>query len=189
MNRFIAFDVETPNSENRRMSAIGITAIENGEIKESFYSLVNPGTYFDAFNIALTGITPEAAAKAPEFPELFDRIEPLLSGGILLAHNAPFDMSVLGKCLRDYGIPYRRYAKYACTLAMGRKAYPQLQNHRLSTLCEFLKINLSHHNAGSDAEACARLFIDYKQKGLSEESFIREYDMYECRTQKLKRKV
>ena len=42
MNRFIVFDVETPNHWNNRMSAIGITVIEDGIITDSFYSLVRP---------------------------------------------------------------------------------------------------------------------------------------------------
>ena len=33
--RYIAFDVETPNRWNNRMSAIGITVIEDGEIVRS----------------------------------------------------------------------------------------------------------------------------------------------------------
>ena len=40
--RYIAFDVETPNCANDRMSAIGITVIEDGVIVDDFYSLVNP---------------------------------------------------------------------------------------------------------------------------------------------------
>ena len=58
--RYVAFDVETPNSRNDRMSAIGVTVIEDGEIAEEFYTLVNPETRFDPFNIQLTGITPAA---------------------------------------------------------------------------------------------------------------------------------
>ena len=42
MARFVAFDVETPNRWNDRMSAIGITVLEDGEIVEEFYSLVDP---------------------------------------------------------------------------------------------------------------------------------------------------
>ena len=42
MSRFIVFDVETPNRLNHRMSAIGITVIEDGAITENFYSLVDP---------------------------------------------------------------------------------------------------------------------------------------------------
>ena len=58
-DRFIVFDTETPNHRNDRMSAIGITVVEHGQITEEFYSLVNPETEFDWFNIRLTGITPE----------------------------------------------------------------------------------------------------------------------------------
>ena len=57
--RYIAFDVETPNHRNDRMSAIGITVIEDGAITREFYSLVDPEQEFDPFNISLTGITPE----------------------------------------------------------------------------------------------------------------------------------
>ena len=37
MSRFIAFDVETPNYQNNRMSAIGITVIEDGSIVDEYY--------------------------------------------------------------------------------------------------------------------------------------------------------
>ena len=43
-DRFIVFDTETPNHRNDRMSAIGITVVEHGQITEEFYSLVNPET-------------------------------------------------------------------------------------------------------------------------------------------------
>ena len=69
--RYIAFDVETPNSYNHRMSAIGVAVVEDGVIVEEFSTLVNPETHFDLFNIGLTGITPEAAAQAPTFAELW----------------------------------------------------------------------------------------------------------------------
>lgn len=68
MSRIIAFDVETPNRHNRRMSAIGITVIEDGAIIESFYSLVDPETYFDQFNTQLTGISAETVRGRPHFP-------------------------------------------------------------------------------------------------------------------------
>ena len=94
-DRYIAFDVETPNWANDRMSAIGIAVIEDGEIAGEFYTVVDPETYFDRFNIDLTGITPEMAADSPAFPEVWHEIEPIMSSGLLVAHNAPFDMSVL----------------------------------------------------------------------------------------------
>ena len=44
MSRFVVFDVETPNRMNHRMSAIGITVIEDGVLTDNFYSLINPET-------------------------------------------------------------------------------------------------------------------------------------------------
>ena len=47
MDRIIAFDVETPNSYNDRMSSIGIAVIQNGQIFRTWSTLVNPETHFD----------------------------------------------------------------------------------------------------------------------------------------------
>ena len=65
--RYIAFDVETPNFANDRMSAIGVSVVEGGAIVQEFYTLVDPEARFDRFNMALTGITPEDVAGPPPF--------------------------------------------------------------------------------------------------------------------------
>lgn len=188
-NRYIVFDVETPNSANDRISAIGITIVENGRIVSEFYTLVNPDTDFDDFNMNLTGITPETVADKPLFPELWHQIEPVMGSGLLIAHNAPFDMSVLAKCLNHYEIEWQPYTYYACTCSMGRACYPELPNHRLDTLCEYLKIDLSHHHAASDSHACAELLINYLGHGLNVDGFLRSYDIANIRTNQAHRKV
>ena len=118
MYRYIAFDVETPNRYNNRISAIGISVIENGSITDSFFSYVNPETHFDYFNTQLTGIDENTVADSPTFPELWETIEPLLSSGILVAHNAVFDLGVLRKCLHDSEIAWKEKALYCCTVQM-----------------------------------------------------------------------
>ncbi len=182
MSRYIAFDVETPNAQNNRMSSIGIAVIENGKISDTFTSYVNPETYFNTFNIQLTGITPQLVKHSPTFPQLWNEIEPIMNSGILVAHNAVFDMKVLAKCLNDYGITSERYKKYLCTVQMGRKCYPELANHKLDTLCNHLRIELDHHKADSDSNACAKLLINYMTNGLDIKSFVRTYDLLEQRT-------
>lgn len=181
-NRFIAFDVETPNCANNRMSAIGITVVERGQVVEDFYSLINPETHFDTFNIGLTGITPKMVDDKPTFLKLWEEIEPLMESGLLIAHNAPFDMGVLAKCLSAYGIEWQPFTYYACTCAMGRACYPELQNHRLNTLCDYLDLDLNHHNAGSDSRACAELLLDYMRHGMNIERYMRKYDLLQRRT-------
>lgn len=176
MSRYIAFDVETPNRMNSRMSAIGISVIEDGRIVEDFYSLVDPEQPFERFNTLLTGIDEEAVAGAPTFPELWERIEPLLSSGILVAHNAGFDIGVLRRCLRDYGIVWKSAVRGLCTVTMGRKLLPGI-GHRLDELCDYYHIPLNHHQADSDSRACAEILLRYLESGAEPEAFIRSYRM------------
>lgn len=164
-DRFIVFDTETPNSRNDRMSAIGISIVENGQITEEFYTLVNPEAEFDRFNIQLTGITPEAVADQPTFPQVWEKIRPLFDSGMPVAHSAPFDMGVLAKCLDAYGIHWRPWARYVCTVRFARQAIPGMPNYKLNTLCSQLNIGLNHHNAGSDAHAAAELLIRCLHQG------------------------
>ena len=164
--RYVAFDVETPNAQNRRMSAIGVCVIEQGQIVQELDTLVDPETHFDPFNVALTGITPEMERGQPTFAALWQLLEPMLRGSILVAHNAPFDLRVLASCLHDYHIDWQPEAAYLCTCQMGKRAYPYLPNHKLNTLCDHLQLSLDHHKAGSDSRACALLLLNYLEKGL-----------------------
>ena len=175
--RFIAFDVETPNYANHRMSAIGVAVLEDGEIKDQFYSLINPQTHFDSFNISLTGITPFMVRRSPTFPQIWEKIRPWMESGILAAHNAPFDLSVLAKCLRDYEISWRPTVSYVCTCQMGRRLLPELPNHRLDTMAAHFSFDLDHHNAMSDTLVCARLLQTYLADGAQVERFLRTYDL------------
>ncbi len=172
--RYIVFDVETPNRANDRMSAIGITVIEGGRIADSFFSLVDPETHFDRFNTQLTGISARTVQGAPNFPALWQRIAPLMSSGILVAHNAVFDMGVLKKCLQGYGIPWKATAKYLCTVQSARRLLPGMK-HSLDVMCEHYGIPLDHHKADSDARACAEILLRYLQSGADVTQFIRTY--------------
>ncbi|MBD5139549.1 MAG: 3'-5' exonuclease [Ruminococcus sp.] len=176
MSRFVAFDVETPNRLNSRMSAIGITVIEDGVITEDFYSLVDPEAHFDYFNTKLTGINEDTVRDAPTFPELWTEIEPLMSSGILAAHNAVFDMGVLKKCLNDYGVFWKQSARYLCTVQMGRRVLPGM-SHKLNVLCDYYGISLDHHHAASDSHACAEILLRYIDAGANAGQYIRTYSL------------
>ena len=174
--RYIAFDVETPNRYNDRMSAIGITVVDGDRITEKYYTPVNPETYFDYFNTQLTGLDEDAVREAPTFPELWPRIAPLFESGLVVAHNAVFDLGVLRKCLQGYGIEWRRYTRYLCTVQMGRRLLPSV-GHRLNELCCYYNIPLDHHHAGSDSCACAEILLHYIQSGADVKQFIRTYSL------------
>lgn len=175
-NRYIVFDVETPNRYNNRISAIGISVVENARIVDNFYSLVDPEQPFDWFNTMLTGISEESVFDAPSFPELWERIEPLMSSGLLVAHNAVFDMGVLRKCLSSYELEWKPAVHGICTVIMGRSLLPGI-SHTLNDMCDYYGICLNHHRADSDSRACAEILIRYMESGAVPEKYIRTYRM------------
>ena len=174
--RYICFDVETPNHNNEHMSAIGISVIENGSITDEFFSYVNPEQSFDSFNTELTGISAATVASAPTFAQLWPRIESLMSSGVLVAHNAPFDLTVLKKCLLDYHISWKDRAPYLCTVRIGRAVLPDM-SHRLNDMCDFYHIELDHHKADSDSHACAEILLRYMQDNVKVNEYIKTWWM------------
>lgn len=174
--RYIAFDVETPNRYNSRMSAIGITVIEDGAVAEEFFSLVDPEQPFDYFNTRLTGISEETVSGAPTFPGLWGRIRPMMESGLLVAHNASFDMGVLRSCLSSYEIEWKREVPAVCTVLMGRRLLPG-EGHKLNELCDRYGIRLEHHHADSDSRACAEILLRYIEGGADPQRFVRTYSM------------
>lgn len=171
MSRYIVFDTETPNCCNDSICSIAVTVVENGEIVQERYDLVDPEARFDGFNVRLHGISPDMVRGEKTFPVLWQELEPLFDSGVLVAHNAAFDLGVLAKLFRHYGIA-RAGDSYACTVRMGRKCLPQAPNHKLNTLCSYLDIPLDHHNAASDSRACAELLRYYMSQGLPVEQYI-----------------
>ena len=179
--RYAVFDVETPNYANNRMSAVGIVVMEDDRIVTRFSSLINPEARFDPFNVALTGITPEMVADAPTFGQLWPEIKPLFEDAILVAHNAQFDMAVLSKCLRAYGIFWKEQTSYICTCKMSRGCLPFLENHKLNTLCDYYGLALDHHRADSDALACAQI-LRLLVKMTDRQAYLRQYDLMTGKT-------
>ena len=99
-----------------------------------------------------------------------------MSSGILVAHNASFDMGVLRKCLANYEIEWKPYAKAICTVIMGRSLLPGI-SHKLNDMCDYYGICLDHHQADSDSRAAAEILIRYMESGAVPEKYIRTYRM------------
>lgn len=156
---YFAFDVETPNRHNDRISSIGITAIEDGRICGTYNYLVNPEVPFDYFNIQLTNISPSDVKDAPTFPAVWEKISMAFTSETLIAHNAHFDLTVLFRTLEAYGIALPQNLHYFDTLPLVRGALPDLPNHKLGTVSAYYGIDLDHHQSGSDSRVCAEIFL------------------------------
>lgn len=151
----IAIDFETANACRSSPCSVGVVAIKGGEVADTFYRLIKPkDNYFNPFNISIHGITPEDVENEPEFPGIWEELKPLLESGLVIAHNASFDMSVLRHTLELYGLPFPVF-NYTCSRIIAKKAWPDLLSFALSVVADHLGIEFDHHNALSDAKASA----------------------------------
>ena len=156
MRDFAAIDFETANNERTSVCSVGVVIVRNGEIVDSFYSLIQPEpNYYNYWCSQVHGLTRQDTEDAPIFPEVWKQIEPLIEGLPLVAHNKAFDESCLKAVFRTYQMDYPAYPFY-CTCIASRKAFPEAENHQLHTISELCGYHLeNHHHALADAEACA----------------------------------
>ena len=78
---------------------------------------------------------------------------------VVVAHNAMFDIAVLRSINELYHIKMPDFT-YVDTVSISRVIHPQLINHKLNTVCEYLGYELDHHHAGSDALGCIAIILD-----------------------------
>lgn len=153
-NTFIAVDFETATYD-RMACQIGITIVENGEIKDTIVQLIQPPhNYYDLNCVKVHHITPEKTANAPTFDKLWPKLEPLFTSYIAVAHNASFDESVLRKNLDYYGISHNKILPFFCTY--------DIYGLSLENLCKAFHMPIEgHHDAGFDSLCCAKFFLNF----------------------------
>lgn len=153
---YVALDVETANDFRGSICSIGLVKFKNGQVIDTYYSLINPEEEFDEFNIFIHGITPQDVIGSPTFPEIKQKIIDFIGSNIVVAHFAQFDMGALRDAYDKYGLAYDDIY-YACSYFLSRAAFPDKLNYKLSSLASEFKIPLEHHNALSDATACGKI--------------------------------
>jgi len=136
---------------------VGLAWVEGGRVVRCESHLIRPPRRPFAFS-HIHGITWSMVAREPTFAELWPRLARRLEGAsFLAAHNAPFDRSVLNACCVAAGLEPPALP-FVCTLRLSRRRW-SLGSHALPAVCAHLGIGLRHHDAASDAEACARIVL------------------------------
>ena len=158
---FVVFDLETSGaapSTGAAITEIGALKVLGGEIIGEFQSFVDPGHYLPDFITSLTGITDEMLAGAPTIDQVLPTFLDFLGPAhetVLVAHNAPFDMSFMKSAASAHSyqwpdfsvIDTARVARYV----LDRDEVP---NCKLSTLAPFFGSPTSpNHRALDDARA------------------------------------
>jgi DNA polymerase-3 subunit epsilon len=154
LNSYTAIDFETAQGKRWSICQVGLVRVENQIIKEQLSILVQPpdNYYWNNF-IDIHGISSEQTADAPTFDKIWHQIEPLIKNQNVVAHNGfGFDFHCLRQTLAYYSIPTPAFTGH-CTY--------RIYGEGLAKLCRKYNIQLKHHDALSDARACAELFKIY----------------------------
>lgn len=155
----IGIDFETANSSPLSACSVGIVVFEAGEVVFEFESLIKPPKEFgkfNYFNTTIHKIHQNDVINERTWKQIYPILEPYFYNSLLVAHNARFDMRVLKALNNFYDISLPQ-ADYFCSVDLSRQILPYLTNHKLNTVSEYLDISLNHHNAKSDAIACAMI--------------------------------
>ncbi|MDD6259261.1 MAG: 3'-5' exonuclease [Erysipelotrichaceae bacterium] len=154
--KITAIDFETANRSMASVCSVGISTMQDGILGDSYYTLIKPEgnvNRFDPWNIRIHGIHPQDVKDAPEFTEIYKSLTDQFDNALVCAHNAKFDMTCLKQTCLNTGKPIP-YITYFDTLELSRRAFPQMAHHRLNDMCDYLNIELDHHNALSDSYGC-----------------------------------
>jgi len=155
----VVVDVETTGwlDEAAGITEIGAVRLRAGAPAAEFSALVNPGTPIPPDITCLTGITDAMVARAPAIGEVLPGFLDFARGGIMVAHNAPFDIGFLTAACLDCGVPWPP-SVVVDTAVLSRLVLDadEVPDHRLATLADhFGAGNGSCHRALADARTTA----------------------------------
>jgi DNA polymerase-3 subunit epsilon len=154
---FVAIDFETANISADSACSVGLVKVVGEAIVDEAVYLIRPPTRQFLFTY-IHGLTWRDVEAAEDFGALWPKLRSFLAGAdFLAAHNASFDKRVLHACCDRHEIQ-RPSAPFRCTVQMSRKVW-DIRPTKLPDVCGKLGIELKHHEALSDARACARIVV------------------------------
>ncbi|WP_225913892.1 3'-5' exonuclease [Leptolyngbya ohadii] len=170
---FAVVDVETTGRYCRsdRVTEVSVirATLEDGVVEQQT-SLINPQTRIPAQIVRFTGITQSMVNAAPIAAEVLPNFYPLLSQGILTAHNLSFDYGFLQAEYDRLGTVFDKpKAEQLCTVQLSRLMLPDLPSRSLPKLVEHFQFEVGRsHRAAADTMACWLLLKRLMQEILNE---------------------
>jgi DNA polymerase-3 subunit epsilon len=124
--------------------------------EDTLETLVDPGPGA-TFQTDVHGLGPALLVGAPPFREIADRLAQILSGAVLVAHAAYWDVTFLEAEFARLDRPLR-FPSYLDTLTLARRAL-WAKSHSLGALADTLGIvRGAAHRAGEDVRVLMLLF-------------------------------
>jgi len=151
----VILDTETANPRGApHLLELGAIRVVEGEVVDTFESLVCPPIPIDPESHAVHGIGDDDVRNAPLAEDVVARFREWVGDDWMAAHGAGFDS-------RNLAFEYARAASspppgvWLDSLALAVKYIPEARDHKLATLTEVLELETEdRHRALSDAVTC-----------------------------------
>ncbi|HEY3175516.1 MAG TPA: exonuclease domain-containing protein [Candidatus Polarisedimenticolia bacterium] len=167
----MAFDTETTGLspvDDRVVELAAVSFRRDGSEVAVFEHLVDPGIPIPPEMTRIHGITKEMVTGRPAIEQILPEFLEFAGDGVLVAHNAPYDVSMLLVPLarmrvRSSLAPPGNLVLDTCALA--RSAFPGAASYRLGTVARALGVEHAQaHRALSDVRACKEVFLKILDK-------------------------
>lgn len=175
--REIIFDTETtglfPKDGDRVIEIGAIEMVNRFPTGNTFHEYLHPGNReINPEAQKIHGISIEQLKDKPSFADILPMFHEFFGDGILIAHNASFDIGFFNAELKRVNQPPIAVDRVIDTLAIAKRKFPGARNS-LDALCDRFGISNAHrtlHGALLDSELLADVYIELtggRQVGLS----------------------
>ncbi len=164
--REICFDTETtgfnPETGDRLVEIGAVELINHVPTGRIFHEYINPERDVPEEVVKVHGLTTEFLSDKPVFAKIAkDWVEFIGDDGILVAHNAEFDLKFINYELKKLGYQTYNWDRVVDTLAIAKSSFPGARNN-LDALCRRFNIDNSartFHGALLDAQLLAEVYL------------------------------
>lgn len=157
---FCVVDIETNGSktDKHQIIEIGANKIQDGEIIDSFESLV----YCEDINeniTKVTGIYSKDTSNAPHLKEVMKNFKLFVQDCVIVAHDAKFDFKFISSMMKRSGFE-DILNRHLCSIDLAERTIVSYR-YGLGYLNDLLDLHkeAKHHRALSDATTTTKLFI------------------------------
>ncbi len=165
--REIVFDTETtgfdPFSGDKIVEIGALELINHIPTGKTYHQYINPMRNVPEAVVKVHGLTTEFLSAYPSFDKIAqDFLDFVGDDGILVAHNASFDMKFINFELKNIGLEEIGWNRVIDTLEIAKNKFPGQRNN-LDVLCKRFNIDNSSrtfHGALLDSELLADVYLE-----------------------------
>jgi len=159
-NDYVVFDLETTGNNPKIAGIVEIAAVKvkNGEIIDTFQTLVNPQMEIDPAAEEVHHITSNDVKDAPTIDQVLPKFLDFIGNDMLIAHNGyAFDFKILDRYIRELNLKKPQHIRYD-SLILARNLFPNEKNS-IDALAYRYKLDTgTRHRALDDVKVLNLIF-------------------------------